>query len=211
MDNRNTSGDHSVLPQDDSRKPAAHVRYLSQLTEISFGWVPLNQPTLVKSALTPFRVKRVMDCLLCSHILFVLKLSFQSLSQYSAANVVLYIVNSACTDVPSEVRGQKTRNCDRVCQNYIMLSLSLFVFVCLFLLFCFNSSFWRHCLSVDISENAGKFFVFVFFPEHDCTHLNFCWTFLFSCVWFSQCGHFGYLFTHCSFVNAVDSGEGVRG
>ncbi len=92
VDNRNTSGDHSVLPQDDSRKPAAHVRYLSQLTEISFGWVPLNQPTLVKSALTPFRVKRMMDCLLCSHILFVLKLSFQSPSQYSAANVVLYIV-----------------------------------------------------------------------------------------------------------------------
>lgn len=34
----------------------------------------------------------------------------------------------------------------------------IFVFLCSFFLFCFYLWFWRHCLSVDISKDAGKLF-----------------------------------------------------
>ncbi len=130
-------------------------------------WISTNSS--VKSALTPWRVKRMMDCLRCSHILFVLKSCHFSLRhKYSAANVVLYIVHCACTDVPSKVRGQKTRNCYRVCQNYIMLSLChyLFLFVC----FCSLFVLIRHSGNIVYQSTSQKmlvsvFFCFLFFPE----------------------------------------------
>lgn len=158
-----------------------------------------------------------MDSLHCSHILFVLKSCHFSLCHNAVLPVWhCALLHWACTNVPSKVTIQNTRNCYRLCQNYIMLSLCHYLFLFVFVLFWFCLSFWRHCLSVDISKNAGKFILFYKSTEPECTHFILCWFYYYffqsySSLWLSHCGHFGFLFTHCSFVNAMVWGEGVRG
>lgn len=117
-----------------------------------------------------------MDSLHCSHILFVLKSCHFSLCHNAVLPVWhCALLHWACTNVPSKVTIQNTRNCYRLCQNYIMLSLCHYLFLFVFVLFWFCLSFWRHCLSVDISKNAGKFILFYKSTEPECTHFILCW------------------------------------